>query len=189
MEHEPNRSLREMSDEELVQHWQKYRVYEVFDILYERYERRFFHFFYFKTNRLDDAEDLLHEISLKILTKLDSFQAKSSLQNWLFKIASNLLNDFWKKQKREEEQRDLFHTPELQEPQISDFLEVEKLQKCLEKLSQREKEILFFKEVEQKTYREIGELSSYEFSPQNAQKIHKVAKDKLVKCLQKEWTH
>lgn len=173
------------TDLELVQEWQSQKNYEVIDILYERYEQKLFQFFLFKTNQFDDAEDLLHETSIKMMTGLEQFQQKSSFQSWLFKIAGNTLRDYWRKQKRELDQRKMWVPNQHQDE--PDFLDIEKLRRCLTKLSKRENDIVYFKDVEQKTFREIGECSVFQFSAQNVQKIYKNAREKLLKCMKNQW--
>jgi RNA polymerase sigma-70 factor (ECF subfamily) len=52
------------------------------------------------TASVQDAEDLVQETYLKAHAKIDTFRGDSSLKTWVFTIASNLVKDLLKSQKR-----------------------------------------------------------------------------------------
>lgn len=58
---------------------------------------------YWKIRRLvlthDNADDVLQETFIKAWTNLDSFQGKSKISTWLYRIAVNEALDFLRKQK------------------------------------------------------------------------------------------
>ena len=50
-----------------------------------------------------DVEDLLQDILIKSYNNLNSLKDKSSIKPWLFQIANNTINDFYRKKYRDSE--------------------------------------------------------------------------------------
>lgn len=176
--------LEQLSDEALALDWQKHKNPVVLDFLYTRYEKRLFRYFFSRTEQLNDTEDLLSEISIKLLTKLNTFKSTQPFSHWLFKIAANLVHDYWRQKKKGasfQDPKSLSSLCVLSEPK--DFFILEKLKQCLKKLSEREYQIFFLKHAEELTYREIG--ISFCFSPQMAEKAEKNIREKLNRCIQR----
>lgn len=47
-------------------------------------------------NNKDLAEDFTQEVFIKIYESLDKFEGRSSLSTWIYKIATNIANDYFK---------------------------------------------------------------------------------------------
>ena len=70
----------------------------VFHRLYDAYHQDVFQFlFYLVKNRLL-AEDLSHEVYVRVLRSYDQFSGKSSEKTWLFAIAKNVAIDHFRRQ-------------------------------------------------------------------------------------------
>jgi RNA polymerase sigma-70 factor (ECF subfamily) len=68
--------------------------------MYEEYFRRIYNFVFFRLLHKEQTEDLVSQIFMKVLTKKQSYdERKGSFNTWIFTIARNTLNDFyrWKK--------------------------------------------------------------------------------------------
>jgi RNA polymerase sigma-70 factor, ECF subfamily len=65
------------------------------------FTRRVYNLSYRYTNRRDEAEDLTQEIFIKVYQNLKSFRADAgSLQNWILKVARNLIIDHYRQTRR-----------------------------------------------------------------------------------------
>ncbi|KHF40541.1 RNA polymerase sigma factor [Halalkalibacter okhensis] len=69
--------------------------------LHERYVDRIFQYIYIQTNSYHDTEELLQDVFFKVARQLDRFEGKSSFKTWIFKIARNVVIDYYRKQKKE----------------------------------------------------------------------------------------
>lgn len=71
-----------------------------FKELFERYESRLLGFFYqFIANR-QEAEDLLHDLFIKLINNKQQYNTERPFEPWIFRIASNLAKSHLKKMRR-----------------------------------------------------------------------------------------
>jgi len=73
---------------------------EAFSILFKRYELRIFNHFLRHLGDRTVAEDLLQSTFLKIHRSRKSYQPSAAFSTWIFTIASNLLKDAARVEKR-----------------------------------------------------------------------------------------
>lgn len=85
-----------MTEEELIKKCQKDKKY--FDIFYsENYEKIFYYVRKYIKNK-EHSEDITSMVFEKALRGIDNFQWEGiSIQSWLYKIARNTINDFYRK--------------------------------------------------------------------------------------------
>ena len=72
---------------------------KAFDKLINLYKKRLFNYIYRFTNINEDSEDLLQELFIKIYKAHSSYIHEGKFDNYIFKIASNLCKDYYKKNK------------------------------------------------------------------------------------------
>jgi RNA polymerase sigma-70 factor (ECF subfamily) len=72
-----------------------------FDEIVERYQHKIYGYVKRLVDNETDAEDLTQEVFLKALHALHRFREESSLQTWLFRIATNLCRDLLRQRQRE----------------------------------------------------------------------------------------
>ncbi|GLC87195.1 RNA polymerase sigma factor SigX [Lysinibacillus piscis] len=115
----------------------------VFHRLYDSYHQDVFQFLIYLVKNRTLAEDLSHEVYVRVLRSYDQFAGKSSEKTWLFAIAKNVAIDHFRKQAvRQKHALDFFDweteqlhsaepTPE-EALQVSDaFMEIqEALEQC-----------------------------------------------------------
>ena len=70
-----------------------------FNEVVSRYKAQVYNYIYRMTGSSDDAEDLTQEVFIRMYTSIDSFRSQSSLSTWLFRIASNLCIDRFRRSK------------------------------------------------------------------------------------------
>ena len=71
-----------------------------FDEVVGRYKNKVYNYVYRMVGNSDDAEDLTQEVFVRMYTSLDSFRRQASLHTWLFRIASNLCIDHFRRSKK-----------------------------------------------------------------------------------------
>lgn len=105
-----------------------------------------------------DAEDIAGEVFLKALESLGSYKERGiPMQAWLFKIARNLVVDYWRKMsKRRTVDIDSVIVESDKGPEeIAEVnIEIERVKKAMEQLSRDQREVL--------SLRFFGELTSKE---------------------------
>lgn len=69
--------------------------------LHDRYVDRIFHYIYIQTNSYHDTEELLQDVFFKAARQLVRFEGKSSFKTWIFKIARNVVIDYYRKKNKE----------------------------------------------------------------------------------------
>lgn len=70
---------------------------EVFQHLYEQYHADVFHFLIYLVGNRSVAEDLSHEVYIRVLRAYAQFEGRSSEKTWLFSIAKNVAIDHFRK--------------------------------------------------------------------------------------------
>ncbi|MBV9851093.1 MAG: sigma-70 family RNA polymerase sigma factor [Armatimonadetes bacterium] len=71
-----------------------------FDEVVGRYKNKVYNYIYRMVGNTDDAEDLTQEVFVRMYTSLESFRRQASLHTWLFRIASNLCIDHFRRGKK-----------------------------------------------------------------------------------------
>src|SRR5688500_20180112 len=67
----------------------------------QSYSRRIYNLAYRFTSRADTAEDLTQEVFVRVYRSLEQYDAKhGDLQNWLMRLARNLIIDDYRKRQR-----------------------------------------------------------------------------------------
>ena len=76
---------------------------EAFTALYEKYSSMLYNHLFYMVGKQELAEDLLHEVLMTMLTKINFYTENESLKNsfkaWLFRIATNRAIDEIRKNK------------------------------------------------------------------------------------------
>lgn len=80
----------------------------VFRRLYDDYNRDVFSFLIYITRNREIAEDLMHEVYVRVLKSYGNFEGKSSEKTWLFAIAKNVSIDYFRKQATIKKHTNLF---------------------------------------------------------------------------------
>lgn len=69
----------------------------IFHRLYDTYHQDVFNFLIYLVKNRTVAEDLSHEVYVRVLKSYDRFEGKSSEKTWLFSIAKNVAIDYFRK--------------------------------------------------------------------------------------------
>ncbi|MEK4424727.1 RNA polymerase sigma factor SigX [Solibacillus sp. FSL K6-1523] len=69
----------------------------IFHRLYDTYHQDVFNFLTYLVKNRTIAEDLSHEVYVRVLKSYERFEGKSSEKTWLFSIAKNVAIDYFRK--------------------------------------------------------------------------------------------
>lgn len=71
-----------------------------FIYIFETYYKRIYNYIYYRINSHHSAEDLTSQIFEKVMIKIDTYnKEKAPFEVWLFGIAKNVVNDYFREQK------------------------------------------------------------------------------------------
>lgn len=152
---------------------------------YDKYTDAIFKFCYFKTNDRELSKDLMQQTFLKAFEYLKKGNDLDNVRAFLYKIAGNLVIDWYRKKKEESLDNLIEQGFDIRDSTIDleQGAEMELVTKTLEKLEQEEKDLIILR------YRE--DLSPKEISVIVGQKVNVVsvriyrAVEKLKKILHK----
>lgn len=136
---------------------------QAFGELYDRYARRIFLFISAKIQNRPQAEDILQEVFLKAWRGLDGLKMEQlNFSAWLYRIASNTINDHFRRHYRQPPTMELLDNMEIPaaEDKPSNEEDLEAVKRAVSTLPAQ--------------YRQVLELRFFEdFSPEETAKILK----------------
>jgi RNA polymerase sigma-70 factor (ECF subfamily) len=135
----------------------------------QTYSRRVYNLAYRFTSRTDSAEDLTQDVFIRVYRSLDQYDAKQGdLQNWLMRLARNLIIDDYRKRQRAPQDQaadDLEdHKYHLRSADSSVQREMERrelgaqVQAGIDKLSADLRTCVILRDIEELSYQEIVDL-------------------------------
>lgn len=133
-----------------------------FDSIYKRYSVRIYSFVLGIIKSKDDAEDIVQEVFIKLWDKRDNLKDHLSFKSFLFTIAYNTTIDMIRKRVKERDFVVMVKSKQLPLAIDSDNLELEyqelkeKLDKTINKLPERQKQVYTLSRNEELTYLEIA---------------------------------
>ena len=140
----------------------KDRQKDAFSQLIEMYGKRLYGYFYRLTGRADISDELLSEMFLKLVEKIDSYR-DGSFDIWLFTIATNVFRDHLRARRREKKflawkERQILADSD--SGSDSSNYATDRMQVSLEKLDEETRELLVLRYYSQLGFREIAEMRS-----------------------------
>lgn len=156
--------MQDITDEKIAEEVQKGQK-EAFGVLMERYEQKLLS--YARRFLFDpvSAEDMVQEIFIKAYTNIASFNISKKFSPWIYRIAHNCFINEISKRKREPL---AFFDLDLLLPHVisdenpaRDVLDNElreSLDKCIDKINIKHKEVLILHYFEGLSYKEIADI-------------------------------
>lgn len=132
---------------------------ERFSELYDLYIHKIYKFIYYKTLHAQTAEDLTSDVFFKVLRNIDRFDPERRFSPWLYKIAQNVVVDYFRTYKRTEDiesARDIADNTDL-EKNLDNKMSFEKAEKHLNKLTSIQRDIIIMRIWQDMSYEEIAE--------------------------------
>lgn len=155
---------QDMTDDQLVDLLQnKQTVERGFRLLVHQYQERLYWQIRKLVDQHDDANDVLQNCFLKFYRSIGSFQRKSKLYTWLYRIAINESITFLNKQKRQavdsidREDLGLAHTLEA-DSYFDPILAQKRLQLAIATLPEKQRQVFQMRYFEEKGYKEMATI-------------------------------
>jgi RNA polymerase sigma-70 factor (ECF subfamily) len=146
---------------------------EAFRELLDAYGHRLYGYFFRATGRHHDAEDLLSELSLRLVRRLGKYDERGRFEPWLFRIAANLVRDRIRKAKARPGAVSLSMRPDGEDRTADEVLpdprgddvdhallrheENLRLEQALEKLDDASRQMILMRHFGGMSFREIAE--------------------------------
>lgn len=151
----------ELSESELINRAKQDS--SAFRPLYEKYFKRIFLFIYHRVEDREISADVCAQVFLKALTKIDQFNERGlPFSSWLYRIAINECNDFFRKNKRAKvvyvEEPAFNHLFEEMFPDDPREELEKKLHMVLQKLKPEELQIIELRFFEDMPFKMVGEV-------------------------------
>ncbi len=130
--------------------------------IYKKYAKKIYNYLLNLTNDEDIAEDLLQETFYSAVKNINKFKHESSVKTWLYTIAKNKWNDYYKKNKKSseiqgiEENLDYLYTTS--EEEILDKEELISKYRRIHKLDEKSKEIVYLRIGTSFSFKEIAKI-------------------------------
>lgn len=154
--------LRKLSDEKLVEYIQK-NAGDGFELIIDRYQDSLLRYAQRLSGRLDLSEEAVQESFLSVYENVQSFDTKRKFSSWIYRIAHNKVINIFKKESKTLNLGEKTDIPdESIKIKIEDKIDLEKHKEILDKVINlvplRYKEIIVLRFFEDKSYEEISEI-------------------------------
>lgn len=164
---------------------------EAFSRLYERFRGPILNFLLGMVGREALAEELAHEVFLKLYRTRESYEPTARFTTWLWTIARNAALDELRRKgellarhsAEDEGEVEIAGDPELgAEAQLLERARREQVERCLAALPARQREAVMLRTAAENTYEEIGGLLGLSLA--NVKNLLHRAKLALAACLE-----
>lgn len=135
---------------------------EKLGVLFEKHNKHLYNFFLRQTGKERESEDLTQEVFFRILKYRHTYKDEGNFMVWMFKIAYNARNDYYKKNKMLSNIDDEIDALTCKNPLPDKVTEhksdVEFLEKALNALPLKKRELILMSRYENMGYKEIGSI-------------------------------
>lgn len=133
--------------------------------LYDELLPKVYGFLYTRTSKKEVAEDLAHDVFIKLIEKIDAFDEKKGVfVVWFWQVVRRMLIDFYRK--KQETPFSRFEPDEVEAmsiddhpPAVDEKMRYEKVSNFMKTLSEDEQELFEYRYVAEMSYSEIAELT------------------------------
>lgn len=158
-------------------------------LVYELFYISFFRAAFFITNDVGLAEDAVHEVFLKLTSKIDQLEDPSKLEIWLCSMASNAARDIVRHRSRSTlfaEARNVYSDNQTVSPEIVLIINEEKevIKQYIERLQPEHKIVIYLKYYQDLSIDEISKILGIPIGTVKSRLIR--ARDELRKIIDSE---
>ncbi len=153
--------------------------------LIDNYRVPLFNLIYSMINNEEEAEEILQDVFVKFFIKRDTFEGRSKVYTWLYRVAFNKSIDHIRKKEREKKYRiKEYRNSELQEANDENTLNKIIVLEALEELEEDFRTPLLMIEYENYSYSEISEKLNISVNTIKTRVFR--ARKKLLKIMKKK---
>lgn len=156
------------SDEDLIERFQRGDLY-AFDLIVKRYKDQLLNFIYRFVGSQEEAEDIVQETFLRVYRKRKAYKRIAKFSTWIYTIAGNLARTELRRRKRRKlfsvtdmgfEDRDYEITDDALSPEreVHGVMQEEIIQKEIEQLSPKFREVIILRDIQELSYEEISKI-------------------------------
>ena len=162
------RRSQKVTDEELIARFQKGDV-QAFDTLVRRYKDQLLNYVFRFVGNRSDAEDIVQETFLRVYKNKHYYKEIAKFSTWVYTIAGNLAKTELRRRKRRKifsvsnfvnEEKD-YDIPDLEknpEREVDGTIKDDIIQRAIEKLPPKFKEVILLRDVQGFSYEEISQI-------------------------------
>jgi RNA polymerase sigma-70 factor (ECF subfamily) len=162
------KSEPQISDEDLIEKFQRGDIY-AYELIVKRYKDQLLNFVYRFLGNHEEAEDVVQETFLRVYRNRHAYQRVAKFSTWIYTIAGNLARTELRRRNR----RRIFSLSNMgvedKEYEISDdvlsperhtntVLSEEIIQKEINKLSPKFREVIILRDIQELSYEEISKI-------------------------------
>jgi len=144
-----------------------------YEALLEAYGPRLYGYFFRATGRHDDAEDLLSDLTLRLVRMLKRYDDRGRFEPWLFRVAANIVRDRIRRSKANPTPASLSLEDESGQPLVDRLSDAkteavaegllaaemsERLEQAMERLDATAREMILLRHFGQMSFKEIAEI-------------------------------
>ncbi len=161
-----------------------------FNIIANKYKDKIYWHARRMTGNHLDADEIVQEVLLVLYKKLKDFQFKSSLYTWIYRITSTRTINYLKKKKIrqifsiDDEAGSKLSFSEDVVKNIEDKERLERVEKALQKVPSKQREVFLFRVYEGLSYEEISEITGKSVGGLKANYFH--AANKIMELMKDE---
>ena len=158
-------SVNNLTDEELVFKIVETNNSQLFAILYDRFSKVVYNKCYGFSKNKEEAEDLTHDVFIRLFVKLKTFKGNSKFSTWLYSFTYNFCVNYVQRNTHKKNEKVTVVTDKIKEEDESQDiddaqlfeLKSENLGKALSLIDVKEKMILLMKDQDDMSIKEISE--------------------------------
>jgi RNA polymerase sigma-70 factor (ECF subfamily) len=136
--------MQSLSDEHLLDIYKTNKDgqgHDALTCLYNRYAKQLLNFFYFTLhNDYNKAQDLVHDLFLKLIEKHNTFDNSQIFKAWIFRVASNMCNNEFRSDKVVQRYKN--HVISTTGPEIINTETAKILRLCIANLSREQRSLI-----------------------------------------------
>ena len=171
-----------LSDEELIEEIVRSQDSRLVEVLYERYADKVYSRCISFVKEASIAEDLTHDIFIKVYLNLGRFKQKSKFSTWLYSITYNFCVDYVRKKQKDnvvdmEDKEGEIAGRDIDTADDLDHIALDRLTELLEQLKSEDKLILLMKYRDDMSIKDIQ--VAFDISESAVKMRIKRAKEKL----------
>ena len=132
----------------------------------------------------NDAEDILHDVYIKIHFRIRTLKDNTKLESWLYQITRNTVIDYYRSKKIIKEIPEWLEDPSVEESEQDSTEILSCLAPMINKLPDKYKRAIYHSEINGNTQKELAEIENISLSgaKSRVQRGRQMLKEMMLSC-------